>query len=103
MKINRWWILLFVAIAGCGPVNYWAGSYTSGLLDAFPFLKPATAHYKYPPGYDPNPPVPRSGAVPKKPRPPEPLPGTEAETPDAATSSAVATPAVGLTTSAPKP
>jgi hypothetical protein len=88
MKTHRWWIMLLMTVAGCGPVNYWAGSYTSELFDAFPFLKPAGAGYKYPPGYDPKPPVPRSGPVPKKPRPVEPLPGADDATPDATTPNA---------------
>ena len=79
MNINRWWIALFVAIGGCGPVNYWTGNYTGPVMDAFPFLKPAGAGYQYAPGYDPSPPAPRSGPPPKKARAPEP-PVTENDT-----------------------
>lgn len=73
---GRWWIALIVAVVGCGPVNYWVGSYASGLSDMFPTIMPATKRYEYAPGYDPSPPVPRSGPVNKKAEE-KPLPGVD--------------------------
>lgn len=74
---DRWWILLLLAVAGCGPVNYWVGGYADTLSEMFPSIMPSTKTYVYPPGYDPNPPVPRNGPLAKPNDPPKPLPGDE--------------------------
>lgn len=74
---NRWWIVLLIAVAGCGPVNYWMGSYADTLSEMFPSIMPNTKQYVYPPGYDPAPPVPRNGPQVKKSEPEKPLPGDE--------------------------
>jgi hypothetical protein len=81
---NRWWIVLLVAVVGCGPMNYWVGGYADALSDMFPTIMPSTKRYVYPPGYDPSPPVPRSGQAPKKPGPEQPLQGADLDPADAA-------------------
>jgi hypothetical protein len=94
MKSHRWWIALLVAVGGCGPVNYWVGTYTNPVLTAFPFLKPAGSEYQFPPGFEADRPIPRSGSAPKKPRPPEPPPEGDAVASPLATSPVTAPDAV---------